>query len=168
MPGEKPQTRDGFVGRFGGVFEHSAWIAELTWDRGLPAGEMTAAGLHRAMVAVLDEAGDQAKLDLLNAHPDLAGRLAVSGALTDDSRREQSSAGLDQCSPEEYQSFQDHNAAYRGRFDFPFIMAVKGASRAEILAAFQRRVTNDRDVEFATALAEVKKIALLRLQEMLS
>jgi len=169
---EEPQQpsrmgRDTFVARFGGVFEHSPWIAEAAWDAGLGPEADYAIGLHAAMMEQLNAASEAAKLAVLNAHPDLAGRLAVAGALTADSRSEQASAGLDRCTPKELARFQALNAAYRARFDFPFIMAVKGRDRAEILTAFERRLGNDRAAELATALAEVGKIALLRLREML-
>jgi OHCU decarboxylase len=159
--------RDAFVARFGGVFEHSPWIAEAAWDAGLGVSADSADGLHAALVGALDSADDAAKLALLNAHPDLAGRLAVAGQLTAESRGEQASAGLDRCTAEEFARFQALNEAYRARFDFPFIMAVKGRDRAEILAVFARRLENDRGTEFAAALAEVEKIALLRLREIL-
>lgn len=172
MAGDPPRpsqmSRDAFVARFGGVFEHSPWIAAAAWDAGLSAREDDADALHAALVRALEAADDAAKLALLNAHPDLAGRLAVAGGLTADSRSEQASAGLDRCTPDEFARFQDLNLAYRVRFDFPFIMAVKGRDRGEILAAFARRLENDRGAEFAAALAEVEKIALLRLREMLS
>jgi len=159
--------RDVFVARFGGVFENSPWIAEAVWDEGLGPECDYAIGLHAAMVRQLEAADDAAKLALLNAHPDLAGRLAVAGELTADSRSEQTSAGLDRCTLEELARFQELNAAYRAKFDFPFIMAVKGRDRAEILAMFEHRLEHDRAEEFTTALAEVEKIALLRLREML-
>ena len=100
---------------------------------------------------------------LIRAHPDLAGRAQVAGELTVESTAEQSSAGLDQCSADEYQQFQSLNAAYREKFDFPFIMAVRNSTRAEILEAFASRIENDYDLEFETALMEIHKIAGLRL-----
>ena len=158
--------RAGFVGRFGGVFEHSPWIAEAAWDADLPDDAGTADGLHAAMVAVLRAAPRQRKLDLLNAHPDLAGRLAVRGELTPESSAEQAGAGLDRCTPDEFARFTVLNDAYKARFGFPFILAVKGRTRAEILAAFERRVTNTPEVEFATALEQVERIALLRIRDL--
>lgn len=160
-------TRGAFALRFGGVFEHSPWIAEATWDAGLTPAEDEAAGLHAAMVKVLRRAGRERKLALIRAHPDLAGRLAVRGDLSAASSAEQASAKLDRCSPDEYARFQRLNEAYRAKFGFPFIMAVKGRPRAEILAAFERRIDNDAEQEFATALTEVEKIARLRLNDLL-
>ena len=113
-------------------------------------------------------AGTQAqKAALINAHPDLAGRLARAGRLTADSTKEQASAGLDQLTDEERERFTQLNDAYKARFGFPFIMAVKGRSRQEILDAFERRLNHDQAQEFATALDEISRIALLRLGDML-
>jgi len=159
--------RAAFVARFGGVFEHSPWIAEAAWDAGLPEEADTADGLHAAMVAVLRAAPRQRKLDLLNAHPDLAGKLAVRGELTAESSAEQAGAGLDRCTPAEFARFTELNDAYKARFGFPFILAVKGRTRAEILAAFERRVANAPEEEFATALEQVERIALLRIRDLL-
>ena len=160
-------SRADFVTRFGGVFEHSPWVAEGTFDRGLSSTCETAAGLHALMAAAM-MAGTQAqKAALINAHPDLAGRLARAGRLTADSTKEQASAGLDQLTDEERERFTQLNDAYKARFGFPFIMAVKGRSRQEILDAFERRLNHDQAQEFATALDEISRIALLRLGDML-
>jgi OHCU decarboxylase len=113
----------------------------------------------------VDAAGHDEKLALLRAHPDLAGKLAV-GELTAASASEQAGAGLDRCTPEEFDRLQDLNARYKAKFGFPFIMAVKGRRRGEIIAAFGRRIENSPETEFETALAEVHRIALLRLMDM--
>ena len=159
--------RDAFVAVFGHVFEHSPWIAEAAFDRGLPADADTAEGLHRAFLAELRPADGKRKLDLILAHPDLAGRLAAAGRLTAESTREQAGAGLDQLTDRERERFTTLNDAYKAKFGFPFIMAVKGRGKAEIMAAFERRLGHDRGTELATALAEVERIALLRLKDML-
>jgi 2-oxo-4-hydroxy-4-carboxy-5-ureidoimidazoline decarboxylase len=159
--------REAFVARFGGVFEQSPWIAQAAFDRGLGREQDSAQGLHRAMVAVLRDAGPEAKLALIRAHPDLAGRLALAGGLGAASTAEQASAGLDRCTPEELARFHALNQAYVTRFGFPFIMAVKGRTRAEILAAFERRIGNDPQAEILTALAEIEQIARLRLADLL-
>lgn len=156
-----------FLQIFGGVFEHSPWIAEGAYDGGLGGTADSAEGLHRALAAVLDQAATEQKRALIVAHPDLAGRLALAGALTEESTGEQASAGLDRCSPDEFARFQALNDAYKARFGFPFVMAVKRRTRAEILAAFERRVGHDPDTEFDTALNEIKQIALLRLRDLL-
>lgn len=165
----KPSAMDAaaFVKAFGGIFEHSPWIAEGAWAAGIgPTGD-TADGLHAALCQVFRAADAERRRGVLLAHPDLAGRLAVRGELTPESTAEQASAGLDRCTPEEFRRFTELNDAYKARFGFPFIMAVKGRSRAEILEAFERRVHNGAEEEFATACAQVERIALLRLKDLL-
>jgi OHCU decarboxylase len=154
--------RAGFVARYGGVYEHSPWIAEAIWDDGNVPDEMRA--LADCMAAQVEAAGEEAQLALLRAHPDLAGKLAMRGGLTFSSTSEQAGAGLDHCSPEEFEEFQRLNDAYTSRFGFPFILAVKGYDRTGILDAFRRRVGNDRPAEFREALDQVHRIARLRLQ----
>lgn len=155
-----------FVARFGEVYEHSPWIAEALYERGLSAAEDHPEGLAAALSAVLAQADFAAKMELIRAHPDLAGRAAVAGDLTDASRAEQAGAGLDRCSPEEFRRFRELNEAYKAKFGFPFILAVGGRSRRDILAAFEARLGNDPDTEFGTALQEIDRIARLRLEAM--
>jgi 2-oxo-4-hydroxy-4-carboxy-5-ureidoimidazoline decarboxylase len=159
-------SRAAFLALYGPVYEHSPWIAEAVFDSGLTDDHRTAEGLQAAMAAVVENAPQERRLALLRAHPDLAGRLAIRGELTPQSAAEQAGAGLGDCSSEEFQLFTVLNEAYKAKFGFPFIMAVKGHSRAEILAAFDRRVGNDPALEFRTALDEVHKIALLRLRQL--
>lgn len=159
--------RDAFVARFGGIFEHSPFIADRAFEAGAGAGPQTAAAIHAALTAVFRAASDAERLGVLRAHPDLAGKLAIAGGLTEDSRREQAGAGLDRLSPDEHARFTALNSAYTEKFGFPFIIAVKGLGKDDILAAFERRIGNDRDTEFATAAAEVEKIARLRLAALL-
>jgi 2-oxo-4-hydroxy-4-carboxy-5-ureidoimidazoline decarboxylase len=159
-------TRDAFVARFGGVYEHSPWIAEATYDLGLSSAHDTPEGLAAAMADALAAADTEAKLALIRAHPDLAGRAAIADDLTDSSKSEQAGAGLDHCTPEEYRRFQELNSAYKEKLGFPFILAVAGKSRHEILAVFETRLRNDRDSEFRTALEEINTIARLRLQRL--
>lgn len=158
--------RAAFVERFGGVYEHSPWIAEAAFDAGLPPGARDPAVLAAALAARVEAAPREAQLALLRAHPDLAGRLAVAGALTADSAAEQAGAGLDRCTPEEFAEFSRLNAAYAARFGFPFIIAVRGLDRAAILAAFRARIGNPPEAEFRTALDQVHRIARLRLAAM--
>jgi len=165
-PPPRLQPREAFVARFGGVYEHSAWITEALHKRGLTAAEDTPEGLAAAMASVLAAAGDDAKLALIRAHPDLAGRAAIAGDLTEASRSEQAGAGLDRCTPEEYRRFQELNDAYKEKFGFPFILAVGGKTRYDILAAFESRIENDPATEFRTALQQIDRIALLRLQSL--
>ncbi len=154
---------DAFVAAYGDVYEHSPWIARLAHAAGLGPEADTAEGLAAKLAAVFTAADRERQLEVLRAHPDLAGKAAIRGELTADSSAEQAGAGLDQCSPEEFARFQRLNEAYRARFGFPFIMAVRGRHRREILEAFERRLRNDRDTELATAVEQVNRIALLRL-----
>ncbi|RUL96691.1 2-oxo-4-hydroxy-4-carboxy-5-ureidoimidazoline decarboxylase [Rhizobium chutanense] len=160
-------SRQDFVSRFGGVFEHSPFIAERAYDAGGVTEPLTASAVHAALAAVFRAASREERLGVLCAHPDLAGRLAISGDLTEDSRKEQAGAGLDRLSPAEHARFTELNSAYVEKFGFPFIIAVKGLSKDDILAAFETRISNSRDEEFATATAQVERIALLRLTSML-
>jgi len=155
-----------FVELYGDIFEHSPWIAERAYDAGLTAAQDTAEGLHAAMVHVLSDATREQKLRLIQAHPDLAGRLKLAD-LTSDSRSEQASAGLDSLTKEERDRFLQLNDAYRRKFGFPFIMAVKGRSKDEILDAFEGRVAHDPETEFDTAIVQIELIALLRLKDRL-
>jgi 2-oxo-4-hydroxy-4-carboxy-5-ureidoimidazoline decarboxylase len=154
--------RAGFLARYGRVYEHSPWIAEAVWDAGDVVDDADA--LADAMAARVEAAGAEAQLVLLRAHPDLAGKLAVRGELTVESTSEQAGAELDRCAPEEFEEFQRLNDAYKARFGFPFILAVKGYDRAGILGEFRRRVGNDQAAEFREALNQVHRIAQLRLQ----
>ena len=150
-----------FVSRYGGVYEHSAWVAEETAAIALDSGG--ADRIAELMADCVDNASPERQLALIRAHPDLAGKAQIAGELTEESTTEQSSAGLDQCSAEEYEQFQTLNRDYHEKFGFPFVMAVRDSSRADILAAFESRLANDQDTEFETALAEIHKIAALRL-----
>ncbi|WP_340115319.1 2-oxo-4-hydroxy-4-carboxy-5-ureidoimidazoline decarboxylase [Pelagibius sp. 7325] len=161
------EDRAAFVARFGGVFEHSPWVAEAAFEAGLPVLPWTPEGLHAAMVLAMRAGSDEQKRALIAAHPDLAGRLARAGRLTAESSKEQASAGLDMLSDAERQRFTALNEAYKAKFGLPFIMAVKGHTKDKILAAFERRLNNDSAAEFATALKEIEKIALLRLKDLL-
>jgi OHCU decarboxylase len=156
------RDRAGFVAAIGHVFEHSPWIAEATWV-GRPFADLHA--LHAALCAVVDEAGTEPQLALIRAHPDLAGRMARAGQLGGDSTQEQIAAGLDALSPAEAAAFDTYNDAYRERFGFPFVICARENKKAAILAAFPRRLANTRDEEIAVALAEIAKIAWLRLQD---
>lgn len=168
--GWKPSklTRTLFIERFGPVYEHSPWIAAAAYDAGLTTEANTAEGLAKAMAAAAAKGTGAQKRALLAAHPDLAGKLAIAKELTADSTSEQASAGLDRLTPDELAKIATLNDAYRTRFGFPFIMAVKGKSKSDILAAFERRLANDADAETRTALDEIDRIAALRIREILS
>ncbi|MBN8995621.1 MAG: 2-oxo-4-hydroxy-4-carboxy-5-ureidoimidazoline decarboxylase [Rhizobiales bacterium] len=151
-----------FVARFGDVAEHSPWVAEKAAKARpfLSRDDMIA-----AFVAAMETAGEKDRRALLAAHPDLAGRAAIAGDLTEDSRREQAGAGLDQLTPDEFARFTAMNAAYRERNGIPFIFAVRGATKHDILAGFEARKDNPPDVEFRTALAQVARIIRFRLED---
>ncbi len=170
-----PQHRDrpshmdraAFVAAFGGIFEHSAWIAEAAFDLELGPAHDSAAGVHGALARVFRSADEARRLAVLRAHPDLAGKLAAAGRLTAESTAEQAGAGLDMLTDAERAEFTELNAAYTEKFGFPFIIAVKDHDKAGILAAFRRRIDHDRAREFDEACRQVERIALLRLQEAL-
>ena len=149
---------DAFVEALGGIFEHSPWVARAVADR-RPFASIDA--LHAAMVEAVRDAGEVAHLDLIRAHPDLGTRLELSESST----AEQASAGLDQLSPDEFARFTELNDRYRERFGFPFIIAVRDNTRAQILEAFVRRIGNDREAEVSTALAQIARIARIRLDQ---
>jgi len=150
-----------FIARYGGVYEHSPWVAEQVAP--LAAGIEDVAQIAALMADCVDNAAVEQQLELIRAHPDLAGKAQLAGELTADSSAEQNSAGLDQCSAEELERFQSLNTDYCDKFGFPFVMAVRGTHRAAIIDAFATRVENNYDLEFETALAEIHKIARLRL-----
>src|SRR5712672_2348589 len=149
-----------FAASIGDTFELAPWVAEAAAAR-RPFATVTA--LHQAMMGVLRAASRERQLDFLRGHPDLAGTAARSGALTDDSRREQASVGLDSLSEEELARFHRLNDAYKEKFGFPFMICVRRHSRDSILAQFERRLGNDAKTEFASALQEVFYITRLRV-----
>lgn len=162
---EPPSGLDcaGFVARYGRVYEASPWIAEALFVSGLKPDHDRLGGLAAALRSIVEGAGQERQLMLLRAHPDLAGKLALAKTLTRESLGEQAGAGLDSCSPAELAQFTALNDAYRRKFGFPFIMAVKGRHREEILAAFLRRIEHEAAQEFREALDQVHRIAYLRL-----
>ncbi len=157
-------AREEFVRRYGGIYEHSPWVAKQSYAQ---AGSCDDVNKLAAIFArCVEGASKDKKLALIRAHPDLAGRAAIAGDLTDDSSEEQASAGIDQCSPEEFENFQTLNDRYKKKFGFPFVMAVRNSNRRQILAAFAERLDYDIETEFARAIAEIHKIARLRLRAM--
>jgi OHCU decarboxylase len=157
-------SKDEFVATFGGIFEHSSWIPERAFDLELGMAHDSAIGLHNALARIFRSASEAERLQVLKAHPDLAGKLAAAKRLTQESTQEQASAGLDALTDVERTQFQNLNSAYTDKFGFPFIIAVRGLHKSQILAEFEKRITHDRATEFSTACAQVEKIALLRLQ----
>lgn len=152
-----------FVARYGGVYEHSRWVAEKCFEDGMHKTAKSATDLAGPMAHLVEAAGPEPQMILLRAHPDLAGKLARSGTLTAESTSEQAGAGLDQCTDAEFQEFTALNTAYRKKFGFPYILAVKGRHRTEILENFRKRLPNDVATEFREALNQVHQIAKLRL-----
>ena len=157
--------RAAFVERFGGIFEHSPWVAERAFGAG-PFGDARA--LHNAMVAVVEAQARERQVALLCAHPDLAGKEAGDGSMTSSSVAEQSSAGLDRLSREELQRIGTLNAEYRARHGFPFIIVVRHYTKEGILHEFERRLKSDTATELRTALAQVYAITWLRVQRLLA
>ncbi|WP_050929214.1 allantoinase PuuE [Aestuariivita boseongensis] len=159
--------KQAFIDAFGGVFEHSSWIAERAFDLELGPAHDTAAGLHNALARVFRSASREERLSVLCAHPDLAGKLAAAKRLTAESTAEQASAGLDALTDEERAQFTALNTAYVEKHGFPFIIAVRDHDKPGILAAFLSRVDNENETEFAEACRQVERIARLRLEDML-
>lgn len=164
-PSEMSQQR--FVERFGFIFEHSPWIAERAWRLELGPAHDSAAGLHNALARIFRSATPAERLGVLRAHPDLAGKLAQARRLSAESTAEQASAALDALTDAERAEFQRLNADYVARHGFPFIIAVRDHDKASILRAFQTRIAHDTETEFATACAQVERIAELRLKDQL-
>ncbi|MGB0944668.1 MAG: 2-oxo-4-hydroxy-4-carboxy-5-ureidoimidazoline decarboxylase [Marinomonas sp.] len=162
-------SKDAFMAQFAGVYEHSDWVAELLWQQLEVSVEKqcfdTVDAIASQMKNIVDTASYDLKLALLRAHPDLAGKAALAGELTDDSTSEQAGVGLDELNEEEFQRFQHINDSYKTKFEFPFIMAVKGATKTQIFDGFDARIDNSVEVEFARAVNEVHKIAGFRLAE---
>jgi len=150
-----------FIDAFGDVAEHSPWVAEEAWfKQPFPDRDH----LISAFEAVLRGASRDAKLAVIRAHPDLATR----AKLTDDSSSEQAGAGLDRLTPDEFRRFSALNEAYKNRFGFPFIFAVKGATKDQVIQAFENRIANSPEVEFETALTQIARIFRFRLEDRVS
>lgn len=164
-PSQMP--KQAFIARFGGVFEHSPWIATRAHALELGPAHDSAIGLHNALARIFRTASHAERLGVLTAHPDLAGKLAAARRLTAESTNEQASAGLDALTDTERATFQRLNTAYVAKHGFPFIIAVRDHDKAAILKAFETRLANDTETEFETACAQVERIAALRLKDML-
>jgi 2-oxo-4-hydroxy-4-carboxy-5-ureidoimidazoline decarboxylase len=155
-------SEDEFVAAFGDIAEHSPWVAA---DAAEARPFRTRAAMIAAFRDVVARADHKRQKALLLAHPDLAGRAAISGALTDDSKREQSGAGLDRLTRDEFERFMHLNQLYRSRHGIPFIFAVRGATKHDILAGFAARIDNSPEVEFEMALGQVARIIRFRVEE---
>jgi 2-oxo-4-hydroxy-4-carboxy-5-ureidoimidazoline decarboxylase len=156
--------RVAFVAALGHLFENSPWVADETWQKN---PFVSAEELHAALCATMRAAPPEKQLALIRAHPDLAGRLAQQRKLTAESTREQASAGLDQLSSAELAEFTQLNDTYKAKFGFPFIICARLNAKAAILAAMKIRLLNSPAAEHPAALAEIDKIAWLRLQDTL-
>ena len=154
-------SRSEFVEIFANIFEKTKWIAEKLYNQ-KPFDNFR--DLSSKMLGIFETAGKETQLKILEAHPDLADKVTVN-LLTSNSRSEQSNAGLDQCSEEEFNEFKNLNKSYRQKYGFPFVIAVKGKNKIEILSEFKKRILNSVDKEFKEAIKQVVKIANLRLNE---
>lgn len=168
IPTSFTQSERAFIDRFGSIYEHSPWVARVVFEDAAKEEIATFGALANAMMQVVAEASDAAKLGLLRCHPELASRAALAVELSDASKREQSGAGLDHCSTLELAQIQQMNAYYCGKFGFPFIIAVTGLTPSDIIAALAKRIDNSRDAELAEALLQVDRIAQIRLAAMVS
>lgn len=155
-------SREEFVARFGSIYEHSPWVAEAAFEE-RPFASLT--GMHGAFARAVREAPPGRRMALIKAHPDLAGKAAMAGELTPESAREQSSAGLDRLTPEEYETFTKINREYREKFGIPMIVVVREHTKESIIAWARARLGNPEDEEIRTALGEIDKIARIRLQD---
>ncbi len=160
-------AKDEFIKAYGGIFEHSTWIAERAFDLELGPAHDTALGLHNALCRMFRSAIEAERLGVLTAHPDLAGKLSKAKRLTAESTSEQASAGLNALTDDERETFTRLNTEYVAKHGFPFIIAVRDHTKASILEAFHRRIGNDRATEFAEACRQVERIAEFRLKDIL-
>jgi 2-oxo-4-hydroxy-4-carboxy-5-ureidoimidazoline decarboxylase len=151
-----------FTEVFGNIFENASWIAKKLYSQ-KPFKNFQ--NLSEKMISIFDKANNESKLKILNSHPDLADKTKI-GSLTPDSNKEQSNAGLDQCTEEEFNEFKNLNLEYNKKFGFPFIIAVKEKSRKEILLNFKKRISYDKKIEYEEAIKQVRQIASLRLDEL--
>jgi 2-oxo-4-hydroxy-4-carboxy-5-ureidoimidazoline decarboxylase len=158
-----PLDEAGFLARYGHLFEHSPWVVRRAYGRG---PFTAAAALHETFVLILAEASPDDQLALLRAHPELADKVAQAEGLTEDSAKEQASAGLDVLSAEDFARFHDLNRAYRDRFGFPFIICVRLHTKASILAAMQARLGHEPETEFEAALGQVGLIVQMRMGDL--
>ena len=160
-------NRKDFIDLYGGIFEHSAWIADNAYDYELSYAHDTATGLHNALCRAFRSAPKELRLKVLRAHPDLAGKLAQAKRLTSESTSEQASAGMDSLTDNERKIFTQLNLTYVKKHGFPFIIAVRDHNKASILSAFKTRINNDGDTEFLEACKQVERIAEFRLMDIL-
>jgi OHCU decarboxylase len=166
---KKIGARQQFLQRFSDVAENSPWVAEEVWER-YPADAKSGdfESLVDAFARIIRTTSHEKRIELLSAHPDLACGVVASSELSKESRSEQEGAGLDRCNLEEFIEFQSLNIAYRKEFGFPFIIAVRGMKRREILESFRRRIERTKEQELATAVENVIRIVGYRIAKVLS
>ncbi|PJE27706.1 OHCU decarboxylase [Pseudooceanicola antarcticus] len=169
-PGPRPSTmsREDFVAAYGSVYEHSPWVAERAWELELGPAHDRPIGLWNALARAFRRASAEERLGVLQAHPDLAGKLAAAKRLTAESSAEQASAGLDALTDDERKFFEEGNARYTETFGFPFIICVKDHTKASIMAAMKDRLAHDRETELAEACRQVERIAYHRVKDLLA
>ena len=151
-----------FTEVFGNIFENASWISERLYEQ-KPFESFEV--LSKKMISIFEDSNNQSKLKMLQSHPHLADKTMID-SLTIDSNKEQRNAGLDQCTTEEFNEFKNLNLKYKSKFGFPFILAVKGRNKSEILTNFKKRVLSNKQIEFNEAIKQVKLIANLRLEEL--
>ena len=156
--------RDQFVESLGGIFEHSPWVADLVYEC-LPFD--STAQLHQCMVETVEKSPEFQRMALICNHPELAGKEADAGTLTTHSKQEQSQAGLDQCSADELTQLQSLNRVYREKFEFPFVIAVTGLNKNQIIEALKARLQNSAQIEFDINITEICKIGKVRLYSLI-
>ena len=156
--------REQFVDSLGGIFEHSPWVADLVYEK-RPFASKTQ--LHQNMLETVQRSPEFQRMALICNHPELAGKEAAEGTLTNDSRQEQSRAGLDPCSVAELSQLQSLNRAYREKFEFPFIIAVTGLDKTQIITAVESRLKNSTSVEFDPSIAEIGMSGMIRLNALI-
>lgn len=158
-------SKDRFIESLGGIFEHSPWVPDLVFDD-RPFDTVTQ--LNQTMLDAVQQSPEHQRMSLICNHPELAGKEAAAGTLTDDSRQEQSRAGLDQCSADELAQLQSLNRTYQEKFQFPFVIAVTGLNKTQIIEALDTRLQNSLGKEFDTSIIEIGKIAAIRLNALIT
>ena len=161
-------TKEQFCETFGAVYEHSPWLADLVYDSGIKDSDLDADTLCQRFEYMFMNSTREQQLAVLKAHPELACQRASAQPLTEASSKEQAGAGLQYCNESEFRLFREYNSKYLNKYKFPFIVAVKGLGRREILKAMEARISNDKESEFQTALQQVNRIARFRIEEILS
>ncbi len=158
-------SKPAFIDLLGGIYEHSAWVAEQTYDQ-RPFD--SAQNLQHTMFDIVQASNIENRLALIRNHPELAGKEADEGTLTNDSQKEQSRAGLNQCTAQELEQIRRLNKDYQQKFGFPFVVAVSGLNKHQVITAMQTRLQNDYDTEFETSINEIGKIARIRLEALVN